>query len=50
MKNLMERMREEALRRLEEERSRRRECLRIRVLLPKLREKRIELERKGRLV
>jgi len=50
VKNLVERMREEALRRLAEERTRRKEFMRIRMLLPKLRERRRELERQGRLV
>ncbi len=50
VRNLMERMREEALRRLAEEKGRRKEFLQIRVLLPRLREKRLELERKARMV
>ncbi len=50
VKNLMERMREEAIRRLAQERLRRREFFRIRVLLPKLREKRRQLERRERLM
>ncbi len=50
VRNLMERMREEALKRFAEEKGRRKEFFQIRMLLPRLREKRLELERKVRML
>jgi len=50
VRRLVEVMREEVIRRLSEERSRRKEFIRMRVLLPKLREKRERLEGRERFM